>query len=866
MPEIALTAQDRHMPSIPFFSSRPSQQPSPIEAQLLANAKTPAERRETENLFAQVKQIRNAPDSSASTLSPPAFPLTLKNVLLSGLYVQAGVQPLLNRESPLLPASSAPSALPSALVQVHSQPYSRSAPPQPETPLLRQARHVVPKPKTTTTTAAPDDVKIVKMFDFSCMNEGENLPFAQVLRQIGKTLRNPITALATESKHVDSWRQGRGCATSEEISAITDITEKVDAITSQVLTLLPGSQPLAIAQYIVGPLLEHAANDLEGKPTSREEELNLLQQVTQQARFSIDGMSHAERQRLQTAPQPGGKASGIDLPAFHLKNGRNHIKLKANGKHHDVALLEKDGRSFAQIPAKQQGKFANREVYFNHLAQEWRLLGDGKFRHFSKQEQLAAHKLALGPHHLHRSSSANTPHVYSVHNSFTAQPARLEAIELFGRLVPYRHELATGKEYIYDARRPDAAPLEVENRLGEWHIKHGLTRQAAPELRAAIAKHDIAPLALDERQLSTPNHFGIQRTGDGQYVLAIDQQYYPVQRHGKQVQLGGARNLQIELSAHGKRVEVELAKPASRDNPAFKLVDMPIIGKPLKIRAARKAIGKALPIAQTKIANAIQALNRSDLRPQVQLAEEAYFGKTFHQDPKRLAQLGKYLDQIQGDLARIDTANFNFDSRVGSPTTVAELSREQYQMLGRKPKSKIINVGRDGFYAYYERMGKNPSAVADVLIHELSHGGPNTLDFAYVGTQKQARVGDVDVFELINLANKHIEKDSRYGGADLPQIDNINIAFKGLKNADSIAQFVSFLGKADSDPAGFERDYQTLKAAADRSDHFQQRLPEGVPVSRNRRSIETPVPSLPPLLLLVERQSGRYHLYRPLAG
>ncbi|WP_143330271.1 hypothetical protein [Chromobacterium haemolyticum] len=66
------------MPSIPFFSSRPSQQPSPIEAQLLANAKTPAERREAENLFAQVKQIRNTSDSSASTPPPAAFPLTLK--------------------------------------------------------------------------------------------------------------------------------------------------------------------------------------------------------------------------------------------------------------------------------------------------------------------------------------------------------------------------------------------------------------------------------------------------------------------------------------------------------------------------------------------------------------------------------------------------------------------------------------------------------------------------------------------------------------------------------------------------------------------------------------------------------------------
>ncbi|MBT2916964.1 hypothetical protein, partial [Vibrio anguillarum] len=118
-----------------------------------------------------------------------------------------------------------------------------------------------------------------------------------------------------------------------------------------------------------------------------------------------------------------------------------------------------------------------------------------------------------------------------------------------------------------------------------------------------------------------------------------------------------------------------------------------------------------------------------------------------------------------------------------------------------------------GFNQYYQKMGKSDRAVADVLIHELSHGAPNSLDFVYVGTKKQA-TGYVDIYELANLANDKIEyrsdsiglnPTSSLGGPHLRSINSIS-GKKGIRNADSIAQYVSLLDKFRSNFGGFDVD------------------------------------------------------------
>ncbi|MDN0088284.1 hypothetical protein QVN42_12950 [Yersinia nurmii] len=856
---------------MPLYPLAPNNRQASIESQLIANATTPEERAEVKNLFAQIKMLHNVPESQV--VVPTGRP-NIKNIFLQGLLAQGGMSLTSGRAAPGLIAEHGANPIAQTLGQVRNlQPEIATA------PILltkeikpRMPRYAVFSPKTTPKPPVLDDVKIVKMFDFSCMNNGENLTFAQILRQIGKTLRQPITMMTVESKNIDSWNKGQGCPTDQQIEEATNITAKVDSITSQLLTFLPGSQPLAIAQYIVGPLLEHAANDLEGKPTSPEEELNLLQQVTQQAKFSIGASTHSEQQRLCTKPISEPKLPQVDLPKFHLKDGVNHIKLAINGKRHDVPLLEHKGKSFAVLPKGKNGGERRQQVYFSHLSQEWKTTGDGKFIRFSKLDQRVAHELSLNSHHRHKAADGNT-NVYSVHNPLPSPPQRLQAIELYGRLVPYRYDAASHEQFVYDARQPESVGHKVEYANKEWHIKAPVSLDVVPELSTAIGKYDIQPLRLNEAKLSAPNHFGIQRTSNGKQVLKIDGKHYSISQQGKQLVLGHRNNIPIELASEGgHKVKLGLANTGTAGNKAFNLVDLPIIGKPLKVKMARKVITKSLPMAKAKIQLTLEAMDKPELREQVKLAQKAYFGREFPLKPQHEIILRKTLNHIKSDLEHISDRNFSFDSRVGSKNTVAELSKDQYRQLGRNPNSKIINVGRDGFHTYYKMMGKSKQAVADVLIHELSHGAPNSLDFVYIGTQQQTKVGNVDVFELINLGNNNLNSpgagqapESVYAGSDLKDFNSINTSgSKGLKNADSIAQYVSFLSKAERNPDAFNQDYQSLLTAAKNSNDFQQRVEESVPVSRSRRAIESIYQPPSGLLLAIERNSGRYHLYRPL--
>ncbi|MGL9773483.1 MAG: hypothetical protein ACR5LG_04840 [Sodalis sp. (in: enterobacteria)] len=123
----------------------------------------------------------------------------------------------------------------------------------------------LPPPTTTTAAPVPDEVKKVKL-DFSCFEQRETLTAADILRQIGKTLKNPVAALAEESQIIYFYQHVGRCPTEGEVAKLANITDKVDAVISAVVALLPGSQPLVIAQNIGGPLLKMMADDLDGKP------------------------------------------------------------------------------------------------------------------------------------------------------------------------------------------------------------------------------------------------------------------------------------------------------------------------------------------------------------------------------------------------------------------------------------------------------------------------------------------------------------------------------------------------------------------------------------------------------------------------
>ena len=289
----------------------------------------------------------------------------------------------------------------------------------------------------------------------------------------------------------------------------------------------------------------------------------------------------------------------------------------------------------------------------------------------------------------------------------------------------------------------------------------------------------------------------------------------------------------------------------------------------LLARKAKRSLKKALPIAQSKLDNALTAMSNSMLEKEVKLAQDAFFGKGFFEDPASQQRLTNFLTDMRDDMSKISEVNFDI-SDAGSGSAVAALSKEDYLKFARDPNSKFLKVNKGPLSSYYKKMSESDSAIADVLVHEISHGKPQSLDFIYVGTQKQA-TGDVDIYELINLGNNKIKHESGplgdspvsdFAGSDLPNLKNVR-GSKGIKNADSIAQYVSLLDKSRTNQGAFDMDIKKLRQVETDTMEFSQRLEDSVEVSRAKRSImeEQDTPDFSGMLIAVNRAGNQFDIY-----
>lgn len=128
----------------------------------------------------------------------------------------------------------------------------------------RSPRHGVPEKKKTPLPPILDDVKNEKL-DFSCFEERQDLFFADVFRQIGNTLSNPVSELAKESQVIDFYHKYHRCPSPEEMKSLLSITSTVDETVSIITALLPGGQPLVFTQKLGGPLFRMMADNADNK-------------------------------------------------------------------------------------------------------------------------------------------------------------------------------------------------------------------------------------------------------------------------------------------------------------------------------------------------------------------------------------------------------------------------------------------------------------------------------------------------------------------------------------------------------------------------------------------------------------------------
>lgn len=255
-------------------------------------------------------------------------------------------------------------------------------------------------------------------------------------------------------------------------------------------------------------------------------------------------------------------------------------------------------------------------------------------------------------------------------------------------------------------------------------------------------------------------------------------------------------------------------------------VRLPGLHRVLPKSYARTVITNALPIASRKIDFAIDVLGKRIDDRDSKFVLKAFFGS----DSNELTEwFREGLVVMKEDLKTVAISNFMIDGS-SAGDVMGGLYPKRYRAWQAATKADQAHEQFIVFYAdqlnhYYRHVKYDDSRIADILVHEMSHGGPGTLDFFYTDKSlgKTLLLGDTEVSELLNLAkgSEYVDASSRLAGKDVgvllhpPEGDIVPFFDEapGLLNADSQALVTSLLSQSVTNSPAFQANIAHLRAA-----------------------------------------------------
>ena len=327
---------------------------------------------------------------------------------------------------------------------------------------LPHAEAIWAEKAVSVTSATETDDVVIREKDFSCFTQRENLSLAQILRQVGQTLTNPVTKLAEESQVIHFYNRFHECPAEEDIKKLTAITLMVDKVTSAVVALIPGANNILVLQTVGGALFQFFADALEGKSSDSD----LADEVNSQIIFMAKAI-------VETAPKgPDGKVNPekIKLPEnISWKNDRFSVPFKGA-----ISEISHDGEGFLlKVNGRKHRAFYSREK------NTWEILTDkrksnpeysNKFRHIKKLESRYIDDRFFFTSDKYRQCATINPHyfkfalpdkngIYTYFDAVTKQQARAVKIEEnFYRLRP-----GGGKGSFYIGERSDVEIMRFDD-------------------------------------------------------------------------------------------------------------------------------------------------------------------------------------------------------------------------------------------------------------------------------------------------------------------------------------------------------------------------------------------------------------------
>ncbi len=253
--------------------------------------------------------------------------------------------------------------------------------------------------------------------------------------------------------------------------------------------------------------------------------------------------------------------------------------------------------------------------------------------------------------------------------------------------------------------------------------------------------------------------------------------------------------------------------------------------KPLSY--TRWYLKKAIPHAKTKLDNSISALLDVNQNDDVGAVLRHVFGTD---SAEAVNHLTDNLRAMRRDLESLAFPNIDF--RPYEPGTVAALLPSAYKRWRtgldtgvevEKSAARFLAIYPENLDEFYKLSRYDDASVGDVLVHELAHGAPDTLDLYYGKIYPELYHAEFDAVGLLelardarkahpdNLINPHHTLAHRPGfiefaqiKASLPQLIQDHPA---LANAESYLLAVSLLDQHKTRPAILGFNVRTIEHA-----------------------------------------------------
>lgn len=228
--------------------------------------------------------------------------------------------------------------------------------------------------------------------------------------------------------------------------------------------------------------------------------------------------------------------------------------------------------------------------------------------------------------------------------------------------------------------------------------------------------------------------------------------------------------------------------------------------KSLPVSYTRQFIEQSLPLARTKIENAINVLTSHDFTKERNAIIKVLLGSDSSAAFERVLN---YLRVVRADFAGLSISNIFLDP-LKNTNNIAAFNMDAYkQWKDAKDQSdtKFIEIYTPNLNKHFIGLGFNHDVVADDLIHEVFHGAAQADDVSYA--RDAGRNGErgqlLDVAALLNLASGR-----------LPVTDEgraCHASSKAFENADSLAVTTSLLSQLYTDKGSYELNMSTLRGA-----------------------------------------------------